>query len=290
MENTVFVIIGPTSSGKTSLALELQKEYNGKIISADSRQIYKEMDIGTGKVPIGKDKDNLKIYGYDLVYPNEKFTSYDYARYALELINNTQGKVFLVGGTGLYVDMVTGAVQPSNIKPNYELRKKLSNLSLEELRARLAKLSIEEYSKIDKNNYVRLIRAIEKLENTEENDPLKYSNKTFIKIGLTSSREYLYEKADFWAEFVWENGLIEETKYLFEKYGNIKKLNGLVYKSAIGHLEKKLSKADAIQRTKYDLHSYIRRQQTYFKKMKDIIWIDISKDNYRQKVYNITNE
>ena len=142
----VFVILGPTSSGKTSLSLKLAKKMNGEIISADSRQIYKTMDIGTGKLPINAnvkivrdvDKwiiDGINVWGYDLVTPDAFFSAYDFAKFALPKISrgNPENKtMFVVGGTGFYIDILTGRVKPSNVMPDLELRATLETLSTEE--------------------------------------------------------------------------------------------------------------------------------------------------------------
>src|SRR4030042_4789177 len=142
-KSKVYIILGPTSSGKTSLAVNLCKKFNGEIISADSRQVYKNMDIGTGKLPInsnatvvkGDEKwtiDGVNIWGYDLTTPDKFFSGYDFALFALnkaaELLK-AEKTVFLVGGTGFYIDLFTGNVKPSTIKPNFEMRKELENLT-----------------------------------------------------------------------------------------------------------------------------------------------------------------
>ncbi len=302
----VFVILGPTSSGKTSLALKLAKKMNGEIISADSRQIYKTMDIGTGKLPINAnvkivrdvDKwiiDGINVWGYDLVTPDAFFSAYDFAKFALPKISrgNPENKtMFVVGGTGFYIDILTGRVKPSNVMPDLELRATLETLSTEELQKKLESLNPQEYTKIDQKNPVRLLRALEKNLNKSVNTvELPYLNDVeFVFIGLTASREILYARADLWVENIWQTGLISETESLLQLgYKDSPKMSGLVYKSAVAFINKELSEQQAKERIKFDIHAYIRRQQTYFKKMPNVNWFDISTDDFSDLIYNFIN-
>ena len=294
------VIVGPTSSGKTSLAVKLCKKYGGQIISADSRQVYKYMDIGTGKVPVTKDisinksdevweLNGVKVWGYDLAKPDEYFSSYDFNAWALpkakELVEEGNN-IFLVGGTGFYIDMFTKRIEPSRIPPDFELRKKLKKMDLTKLKKKLTSLNLEVFKNIDQNNPVRLIRAIEKELNEKKSPPLPYfEDVDFSYIGLTSSNENLYKRVDNWTEEIWNNGLIEETEKLIELgYKNSRPLQGLVYKTVIDYLGGNMAEKQAIQRIKFDLHSYIRRQKTYFDKNEDIKWFDIDDEKLFQKV------
>lgn len=302
MKNKVYIICGPTSSGKTSLAIGLCKKYGGEIISADSRQVCKEMNVGTGKAPVTSELsikknenvwviDGVKVWGYDLFSPEEYFSGIDWSEAALkkakELLKVNKN-VFIVGGTGFYLDLLTGRIRPSSVKPDLDLRKELESLGLGDLHEKLENLNTEEFNNIDKDNKVRLIRAIEKELSEEKGEVgLPYLDVGFVWIGLKASRKVLYERADGWVEGVWGRGLLEETKSLLEKYPNSLKLKGLVYKTVVAYLSDKLSEREAIQRIKFDLHAYIRRQQTYFKKNSDITWVDISKDDFKQIIYNI---
>lgn len=302
-KNKVFVIIGPTSSGKTSLAINLAKKFNGTIVSADSRQMYRHMNIGTGKVPVTSDinvenmvnywvLDDVVVWGYDLVEPDKYFSAYDYALWALEKIREIleQGKtVFLVGGTGFFIDFVTGRVKPAKIPPDFKLRKELEKLNTTELVEKLTSLNPEVLETIDRENPARLIRAIEIALGEKKNDtPLPYlENIEFVYFGLNASREFLFGRVDTWMETVWNNGLIEETKQLLAKgYEKTKMLNGLVYKSALAFIRGEDTEEMLIQKAKFDLHAYIRRQQTYFKKMGNIKWFDIEKEGFAEDVVN----
>jgi tRNA dimethylallyltransferase len=303
VKRPIFVICGPTSSGKTGLSLDLCKKYGGIIISADSRQVCKLMDIGTAKIPVSggfnvkKTKDywlvdGIKLYGYDLISPDQFFSAYDFTVYALSVIKNADPKenIFVVGGTGFYIDTLTQVVTLSGSEPNAILREDLNDLSLEELQAKLLALDKTVYEKLDQKNRVRLIRAIEKLQTTTTPPHvIDYpTNLEYISLGLTASREYLYKKVDAWAEEVWATGLLEETQNLLKLgYGETARMQGLVYKSAVSYLNQDLTKEQAIERTKFDLHAYIRRQQTWFKRNPKITWFEVSDENYKNLVYNL---
>lgn len=317
----VVVILGPTSSGKTSLGLDLCKKYGGSIVSADSRQIYKYLDIGTGKVPVRKNTstekvkirkydnrwiiDGIDIWGYDLITPDRYYSAYDYALFALDKLRSLQeqgNQPCLVGGTGFYIDVVTGRVKPSEVAPDFELRKELEKASVEDLRKMLMSLNPRVYSRIDQKNKVRLVRAVEKeLSDKKPPSPLPYLEKTeFVMIGLTAPRKFLYERADIWLESAWDSGLVDEVHHLISLgYEKSPRLQGLVYKTVLSHINGELGESEAKQRIKYDLHAYIRRQQTYFrrkvkplhfKKIPGITWFDVSDDNFREKIYTLVEE
>ncbi len=287
------VICGPTSTGKTSLALDLAKDLDAVIISADSRQIYKQMDIGTGKLPVSanhtvkKNKetweiDGVTVYGYDLVQPNEVYSAFDFCNYARGVIEQNYVKnkrVLVVGGTGFYIDTLTGKILPSGSPPDQVLRSELNTLSLEVLQEKLRALSIEAFNSVDIKNKVRLIRAIEKIThpvNTTSLKQLPFYAK-YVYLGLKTTNEFMYSKADLWAESVWKNGLVNETRTLISQgYQDAVPLNGLIYKSVQAYINGSMTSDAALQRIKYDLHAYIRRQLTWFKKNTDIHWCDIS--------------
>lgn len=306
-KSVVFILSGPTSSGKTSLALQLCKDFDGEIISFDSRQVCRFMDIGTGKVPVNSDYkiqkgdgcwkfDGIKIWGYDLVNPDQYFSGYDFAKYALGKTKEVlkEGKnVFLVGGTGFYIDLFTGKIKPSKVLPDLKLRDSLEKLSLPELQKRLKELDELAFKKIDQKNKVRLIRAIEKevsLEVREETLPY-LENIVMVHLGLTGPRDYFYQRADRWVEEIWINGLVEEVKSLVEMgYGRSPKVRGLVYKNVLEFLDGDISENETLEKIKFDIHAYIRRQQTWFKKNSEIKWVDIFEDDFKEIIYNKVKE
>ena len=290
------IIVGPTSCGKTNLALNICNQTGWQIVSADSRQIYKYMDIGTGKVPVGENRkvekydqcwkiDDVTIWGYDLITPDKFYSSYDFAVFALNKINDLLKKKItpiVVGGTGFYIDVLTKRVNLQGVEPDFELRKKLEVIGTDDLLVKLKELNLARYNSIDRNNRARLVRAVE-IELNKNSPPKTLpelsSQINYKMYGLTSDRPAFYARVDSWVDVIFSNGLIEETQSLLDRYQLSPKLSGLIYGSVVGYLTKKLSLTDALQRCKYDLHAYIRRQQTYFKKNPDILWFDISDTN-----------
>ncbi len=250
------------------------------------------MDIGTGKIPLNSKPDLTKIWGYDLVAPDQYFSAYDWAMDALQKASQLQeqGKnIFLVGGTGLYIDIFTHRQDVANINPNKELRESLENLSTEVLFSKLTSLNLQRSKNIDKQNKMRLIRAIEVEASNSKNTPLPYlANTKFIFIGLTAERQILYSRVDNWLEAIWKNGLLPEVSKLINLgFETSPKLHGLVYKSVLAFMQKDLSESAAIERAKFDLHAYIRRQQTWFKRNTDINWFDISQESYIKDIQKL---
>ncbi len=300
------VILGPTCSGKTGLSVWICKKIGGEIISADSRQVYKYMDVGTGKVPldrvefIDKKKDHwllneIPVWGYDLIEPGEYFSSYDFAVYGLDRLKHIVGKCkipVITGGTGLYIDFLTGKIKNLYGPPDFKLRKKLEKKDLQELQEKVTSLNVE-INRSDFQNKKRLVRVIEReISDKKDLNPLPYPKEVkYLFIGLRSTRDILYERADFWVEDIWRyNDIIDETKKLISMgFGDTHQIRGFIYGEAMKYIGGKYSREEAVKKTKYRMHSYIRRQQTYFKKNKDIKWFDINQDNFRQNVYNYIN-
>jgi len=303
--NKIIVLLGPTSSGKTSLAIDLCKKMNGEIVSSDSRQIYTHMDIGTGKTPVKSDikiekgdenwiMDGVPVWGYDLVDPTQYFSAYDFALFAIEKVKDiiSRNKTpFIVGGTGFYINVLTGEIKLDKTPPDFSLRKKLGELTTKELEQKLKKENPRLAKKTDLNNPARMVRAIEKTVSTKKREPIRLlEDVEFVKIGLTASRKLLYERVDAWVEEVWAEGLVDETKRLLNsEFKDSEKLKGLVYKTTVKYVNGEMPEKKAKQKIKHNLHAYIRRQQTYFKKIPNIIWVDVSQDNKLEKVYNIAN-
>lgn len=296
------IILGPTSSGKTSLAIKLARKFGLDIISADSRQIYKLMDVGTGKIPanfaekvIKKDGyydfEGVKVFGYDLVFPNEYFSTYDFLTYVSGL---PKQKVNLyVGGTGFYLNALLGGVKLSGAKPDLDLRKTLELQSKEELFEQLQSVDPNRAAVVDKNNKVRLIRALEtKLsaqshESQTMNDgPATLQNPLII--GLKCENSVLYKKIDEWVDGIYKNGLLEETKKLIEQgFENSRPLQGLIYKSALSYLKGETDLAHAVERSKFDIHAYVRRQYTYFRKIKGVNWFDVLSNGFDSGIFKL---
>jgi len=295
--NKTIVICGPTSTGKTSLALKLCRAFNGEIISADSRQIYKYMDIGTGKPPANTQTkvekfdgmwkiSKIPIYMYDVVSPAKTYSVYDYSKKAKNELTSTQKRQkipFIVGGTGFYIDVLTGKKVVSNVPPNKGLRATLEIKTLEELQEDLKKLDEKTYRLTDIKNKVRLIRSIEicKKGGFLPKSETPGDSSKILTIGLTAPRSYLYQKADLWVEKIVEKGLILETKTLLDMgLSETVPMKGLVYSSAVEYLDEKITMEEMKQKIKWDIHGYIRRQLTWFNRNPEIMWFNIAKKGF----------
>ncbi|OGP08198.1 MAG: tRNA (adenosine(37)-N6)-dimethylallyltransferase MiaA [Deltaproteobacteria bacterium GWA2_45_12] len=287
--NKFVVILGPTATGKTSLAISLCKKFKGEIISVDSRQAYREMEIGTGKATIDNgqvtiDKGDTPIHLYDVVGPDERLNAFEFSNLAWEKVEEiwSGNKVpFLVGGTGFYLDVILGRRKLSNISADPALRFELEGLSTLELIEKLKKLSPPRLEAIDQYNRYRLMRAIEVEEGIKSQElrvkgEMPRDFKCLI-IGLTAENDRLYEIADGRVDRMMEVGLLDEVKRLSEKYGwEVPGLKTLGYREFLPYFEGKVLLSGAVQKLKYNTHAYIRRQKTYFRKNTDIKWFDIT--------------
>jgi tRNA dimethylallyltransferase len=305
----LLVVIGPTGTGKTNLALELAKKFNGELVSADSRQIYAGMDVGTGKeiqnskLEIQKEQNKwvvggIPIHLYDVITPDKTFSVAQYQQLAYEAISEIHKKnklPILVGGTGLYIRAVVEGLKIPKAAPNKKLRADLEPLPMQILNQKLEKIDPELAEKIDKDNRRRIVRALEVYHQTGQ--PLsklkgKYKVKyDALKIGLSATRSYLYARADFRVDEWLSKGFIDEVKKLLKVgYKNTTALTSLGYRQITMFLQDQISLEEARRRIKFEHHAYIRRQITWFRKETGVFWYDIAESNYKNDVYEKVNE
>jgi len=299
----LIVILGPTASGKSELAIKLAKKFNNEVISADSRQVYKGMDIGTGKVtPDTKNSSNFSTgqakkkyifthkgiphYCIDVASPKRKFTVIQYRKLALRAINKIlkRGKIpILCGGTGFYIQAVVDGIVIPEVKPDWKLRKKLEKKSTEELFEILKKLNPKRAKKIDKKNPRRLIRAIEIILKTKKPVPT-FKKKTLhypvLMIGIKKSTEELKKLIKKRLLKRFENGMIKEMKKLRKSGLSWKRLEefGLEYRWIARYLQNKISKKEMIEKLQKDIEHFAKRQMTWWKSDRRIFWIK----NYKE--------
>lgn len=298
----LLVIVGPTGTGKTDLAIKLAKKFEGEIVSADSRQLYIGMDIGTGKLPVDiklvrKEGfwvvGEIPIYLYDLITPDKTFSVAEYQQRAYKKIKQIQneGKLpILVGGTGLYMRAVVQGLKVPQVKPDKKIRDKLDKKSLSSLLHNLEQVDSKTYLGIDKHNKRRVIRALEVYYKTGK--PISSFAKKYkpdfeiLSIGLTADREYLYKRVDDRIDSWFDQGFVGEVKSLLKKYKQtLPSMTSLGYRQVAAYLDKRISKEEATKRIKFDHHGYIRRQLTWFKKEPLVIWFDISDPRYNKKIF-----
>jgi len=273
----LIVIVGPTASGKSALAIELAREFGGEIICADSRTVYTHMDIGTAKPSIA-DRAAVPHWGLDLIEPGESFSAADFQKYAYEKIADIRARgniPFLVGGTGLYVDSVVFEYEfgPTNT----ELREELEKLTLEELHEYCIENNIELPENEKNRRYV--IRAIEqKSINTKR---LTEPQRNTIIVGIATEMNTLRERIHERSEHLFESGVVQEAKLLGERYGwDSEAMTGNIYRLVHEFLNGNITESEL--RTRFETSDWqlAKRQLTWLKRNPYIKWLDL---DYAQK-------
>ena len=282
---TIVGITGTTSVGKSAVAVELAKLLNSEVISADSMQIYKGMDIGTAKIT-ASEMQCVTHHMLDIVEPNCNYSSFLYQRDASSIIDRLESIPIVVGGTGFYFDSLVYPPEFGNASQNrrLELQKILIDDGVEALQKLLKKLDIDTYNQIDLNNPKRVIRAIEiaesgsKLAHGVRKTNPKYNLVLFV---LQRDREELYKQIDRRVDEMFEKGLVAEVRALVDKYGFIdtSAFSAIGYKEVINYLQGNCSQAEAITQIKLNTRHYAKRQITYFKKMDVAEFISVDGKN-----------
>ncbi len=282
----VIVLLGPTGVGKTGASILLAKELDTEIISADSMQIYRGMDIGTAKPP-KKELAEVRHHMIDIIGPTESYSTGQYIETVANIIKNIHQKnriPLVVGGTGLYIKAMTRGIFSG---PAADLPMRNELLSMEEatpgsLYACLVRMDSEAAENIQKNDIRRIVRALEvcmksgkkiSLLREKHTAPLPYE---FIKIGLTRERKELYRILDERVEKMLDSGLLQEVEAVLRNGPDKTALQAIGYKELAGYLNNKTDKEEAIRLLKRNSRRYAKRQFAWFKKEEDIIWIDLT--------------
>lgn len=286
----VVVILGPTASGKSELAVKLAKKFNGEIVSADSRQVYKGMNLGTGKVPRENKKGpylykGITHYLLDVISPQKNFTVVDYQKLAKKAIKKIlrKGKLPIIcGGTGFYIDALIDNFQFPSPPPSSQLRKKLEKLSTEKLFEKLKKLDPQRAKRIDCFNRRRLIRALEIVLISKKPVPPLKKERIYqvLKIGIKKPKKELKKLIEKRLMERIKLGMIEEVKKLHQQGVSWRRLFnfGLEYRWISLYLQKKISYQEMLENLKRASWQYARRQMIWFKKDKQICWIRSQKE------------
>lgn len=311
MKRKLLVILGPTSTGKTDLALNLAKKLNGELISADSRQVYKYLDIGTGKMPNQESRiknkvlrrsnfwviNGVKVWMYDVITPLERFNLHEYIIKAKDYISkiSDSGKFpILVGGTGLYIRSLLAGVSDFGTDKNQNLRKKLESLDIDEIRDKIKHIDPDILKKLNNseiNNKRRLIRLFEKLTGSEgEKKSFTGLSEDFdiLKIGLQVQREVLNQRIKERVVKRIKLGMIDESKQLINKkilgFERMEEL-GLEYRYIAKFLKKEIkTQEELVEVLSVKISQFAKRQETWFKREKEVVWFDIAAPNYIKKV------
>lgn len=292
------VIAGPTGVGKTDLSIKLAKLLDAEIISADSAQIYKGMDIGTAKITT-EEMQGVKHYMLDVVEPIKKYSVGDYQT-AVDTILNEKEKenknIILTGGTGLYIGSITEGLSdlPAG---NPVLREELLKLDSEELYKKLMELDPQAAQDIHINNRRRVERAVEVCLLTGDKfsvlskKNIKNNNYNFLKVALERDREYLYERINLRVDIMLEKGLEQEVRALYEKYGeNLRKINIIGYTELIEYFNGQVSYEEAVENIKRNSRRYAKRQFTWFKNDPTYVWFDLDKLSEEEIINSIIKE
>lgn len=292
------VIAGPTGVGKTDLSLKLAKTLDLEIISADSAQVYKGMDIGTAKIS-ESEMMGIKHHMLDVLEPTKKYSVGDYQKDVDKILKELEKEnknIILTGGTGLYINSITAGLSdlPS---ADETLRKKLSEMEVEELFEKLKELDPESAETIHINNRKRVERALEVCLVTNQKfselskKNIKNNNYSFLKVCLTRDREHLYERINKRVDIMMDMGLLKEAEELFKKYGTetLKKINIIGYSELIDYFEGRISLEKAVDDIKKNSRHYAKRQLTWFRNQKDYIWFDLDKDSENKILESIKN-
>lgn len=289
----IIVLTGPTAVGKTALSIHLAKAVGGEIISADSMQVYKEMDIGTAKIR-QDEMQGIKHYLVDTFMPDEEFNVMKFKQYADQYIKEIykKGKIpILVGGTGFYIQAVLKDVafeQEEVSTCRKELEKLYQEKGAHYLHEKLREVDEKSAEKIHENNVKRVIRALEFYEQTgkkisehNEKEKQKESPYNFAYFVLNQERKILYERIDRRVDLMVQNGLVEEVRNLVKKgyTRDLVSMQGLGYKEICAYLCGEISLEEAIYILKRDTRHFAKRQLTWFKREQDVVWVD--KDCYK---------
>ena len=285
----VIVICGPTASGKTSLSIELAKQINGEIISADSMQIYKDMNIGTAK-PTKKEMQGIKHYLLDFVSPDERYSVAQYkedAKNAIREILKKGKRPIVVGGTGLYIDSLIYEIEYPQIEFDENYRKKLEKIArdnegLQKLYNMALEIDPDAMKKISSNDKKRIMRVLEiynatgKTKTEQEIESRKNKPEFEYKVyAINWDRKLLYERIDKRVDIMIEQGLVEEVKNIVKKYNKFPTaMQGLGYKEVVEYLNGNCTKEEMVEKIKKETRHFAKRQLTWFKKDKNTIWLN----------------
>ncbi len=275
----LIAVLGPTASGKSSLGIALAQHFSGEIISADSRQVYTGMDIGTAKDPV-EARQGIPHFGLDLIEPSETYTLADFQKYAYGVIDDMHTRDVLpvmVGGSSLYVSAVVDGYELPDAVPDERVREELEKMSLEELVAKAQEVDSEIVADLGDHNKRFLIRAIEIAHQTQDGTQAHKTAEAkydVLKLGIDIDREVLYERINTRVDAMMQMGLVEETKRLRAQYdADLPSMSSIGYAEVGAMLDGEMTEEDVIAKIKQRTRHYAKRQLTWWRKDSDIVWV-----------------
>ncbi|WP_226087405.1 tRNA (adenosine(37)-N6)-dimethylallyltransferase MiaA [Mesobacillus sp. S13] len=294
----LIVLIGPTAVGKTKLSIELAKKFDGEIISGDSMQIYKGMDIGTAKITV-QEMEGIAHHLIDIKEPDESFSTAEFQELVREKINeiSSRGKMpMIVGGTGLYIQSVIFDYHFTDAPSDPAFRHSLEQVAEAEgqefLHEKLQEADPESASRIHPNNVRRVIRALEIIHCTGKTASELQENQSpellydIALIGLTMDREMLYNRINYRVDLMMEQGLLDEVKYFYEKgLRDCQSIQAIGYKELYDYFDGKVPLEKAIENLKQNSRRYAKRQLTWFRNKMNVEWFDMSESNDDEKKF-----
>lgn len=299
MKRPMVIIAGPTAVGKTALSIELAKKINGAIISADSMQIYKYMDIGSAKVR-KEEMQGIRHYLIDELMPEEEFHIYRFQQMAYEAIEEiyAMGKIpIIAGGTGFYIQALLYQIDFSKENGDPQFREEMEQFAEingnHALHEKLKAVDGKSYEGIHENNRKRVIRALEyyhlnhvPISEHNEKERQKESPYNYAYFVLTDDREYLYQRIDTRVDQMMKEGLLDEVKKLADMgyTRDMVSMQGLGYKEILAYLDGECTLEEAVYIIKRQTRHFAKRQLTWFRRERDVIWIDKSKYHRREDV------
>ncbi len=276
----IICIVGPTGVGKTRLSEELALKYDAIVVNTDAMQVYRELDIGTAKIK-EEEKKVKEHFLFDIKNPNEEYSVYDYQKDVRKILDNNKNRnIVLVGGTGLYLKAGLFKYEFDD----FPVKNEYDGYTNEELYEMLQNTGFS--GEIHVNNRRRLISKLNFPINSGLKDELLYSNVYFI--GLTAPKEVLYEKINSRVDKMVEEGLFDEVRRVYDKYGKVRVLNrGIGYKEIIAYFEGKITYDETLRLIKQLSRKYAKRQYTWFNHQMDIKWFETDYDNFGKTIEEV---
>ena len=301
----IVVICGPTASGKTGLSLLLAQKFNGEIISADSMQVYRKLDIGTAKAT-PREQSVAPHHLVDILEPDQPYNVLQFVEMAAAAIDDitARGKLpVIAGGTGLYIESLINGIkfsdQPDNSRIKAELQQQLAEFGNEYMYNILKEIDPDYAQTVHPNNYVRVLRAIEIYRLTGHNMTWQLKNSRpaekpydVLLLGLKfEDRQKLYDNINYRVDIMMEEGILPEAEYVYNNRDSFKTcVSAIGYKEFFPYFDKESSLDECIDKLKQASRNYAKRQLTWFNRMKEINWLLIDKENYKEKAVEITEK